>query len=370
MKAVIMAGGFGSRLYPLTAKRPKPMVPLVNKPVLSHILGLLKHHHITDVIITVKHMANQVQEYFGDGTRFGMKITYALEETPLGTAGGVKNAEPYIGNEPFLVISSDIVTDIDLTKLIRYHRDKQAKVTMALKRVNNPKGYGVVLLDKRGGIQHLLEKPQPDEIISNIVNTGIYILEPTVLAYMQADTKYDFSYDIFPQLLDDEVPFFGYLASRYWRDMGTIQNYEQAVVDVLDGKVNHIRLGTPISPGTWSGKNVSIASDAVLLGPIYIGDNVKIKPGVTIYGPTVIHDGSVIDRKTWIRNSVIDEGSYVGKHTTVYQSIIAQHSYICSESVVIRKLIHNEAQAAPVKFKLSPFPISLKEHFMSGYSYG
>ena len=187
MKAVVMAGGFGSRLYPLTAERPKPMVPLVNKPVLFHILGLLKHHNITDVIITVKHLADQVQDYFGNGSHLGMRIRYAVEDPPLGTAGGVKNAENLLDDEPFLVISSDIVTDIDLSKLIRYHHEKQAMVTMALKRVSNPKGYGIVLLDGKGYIRCLLEKPKPNQIVSNIVNTGIYVLDPSVLNYMEPE---------------------------------------------------------------------------------------------------------------------------------------------------------------------------------------
>lgn len=370
MKAVIMAGGFGSRLYPLTAKRPKPMVPLVNKPVLSHVLGLLKHHNITDVIITVKHLADQIRDHVGDGSQLGMRVRYAVEETPLGTAGGVKNAEPLLNNEPFLVISSDIVTDIDLSKLIRFHREKRSMVTMALKRINNPKGYGIVLLDGRGSIRRLLEKPEPDQMISNVVNTGIYVVEPELLAYMQPDTKYDFSYDIFPQLLDDEAPFFGYLANRYWRDIGTIQSYEQAIVDVLVGKVNHIDLGDPIRHGVWSGRNVSIASDANLFGPIYLGDNVKIKSEATIYGPTVIHDGSMIDRKAWVRHSVIDQNSYVGKHTTVYQSVVAQQGQVTPEAVVIRKVVFDDTQPATSRSTRFPhFPFSLKERIMSGYSY-
>ncbi|MCB0168781.1 MAG: NDP-sugar synthase [Anaerolineae bacterium] len=369
MKAVVMAGGLGSRLYPLTANRPKPMVPLVNKPVLSHILSLLKHHHITEVVITVKHLAEHVQEYFGDGSQLGMNIRYAVEETPLGTAGGVKNAEQFLDKEPFLVISSDIVTDIDLSNLLQYHREKQATVTMALKRVSNPKGYGVVVVDAKGEISQLLEKPEPSQITSNIVNTGVYILEPDVLNYMQADTKYDFSYDIFPALLQNKAPVFGYSATRYWRDIGTIQSYEQAVVDVLNGKVNHINLGHKVSSDVWTGRNVTIASDVCLFGPIYLGDNVKIKKGATLYGPTVIHDGSVIERKAWIRHSIIDQESHIGKEATVYQSIVSQKSQVESDSVVIRKLVHDEPAVVATNSLLPSPYTSLKERLMTGYSY-
>ena len=369
MKAVVMAGGLGSRLHPLTAKRPKPMVPLVNKPVLFHILSLLKHHNITEVVITVKHLAHHIQEYFGDGSKMGMHIRYAMEESPLGTAGGVKNAEWFLDKEPFLVISSDIVTDIDLSNLLQYHREKQAAVTMALKRVSNPKGYGVVIVDAKGGISQLLEKPEPSQITSNIVNTGIYILEPDVLNYMQTDTKYDFSYDIFPALLQDKAPIFGYLANQYWRDIGTIQSYEQAIVDVLNGKVKHIDLGNKISNGVWAGRNVTMAGDVCLFGPIYLGDNVKIKKGATLYGPTVIHDGSVVDRKAWIRHSIIDQESYIGKEATIYQSIVSQDSHIGSDSVVIRKLVHDEPQTETVSSLLPSPYTALKERLMTGYSY-
>ncbi|MCB0162922.1 MAG: nucleotidyltransferase family protein [Anaerolineae bacterium] len=244
MKAVIMAGGRGSRLRKLTTQRPKPMLPLLNKPVLAHLLNLLKHHQITDVVITVRYLAEQIKNYFGDGRDRGMAIQYAIENSPLGTAGSVKNAESYLGDEPFLVISGDAITDFDLSSVLQFHRDKQAAVTMVLKHVADPLEYGVVVTDAGGRIRHYLEKPDHGQVISNTVNTGIYVLEPEVLAMMKPNEVYDFSYDIFPRLLSQNIPLFGYLANGYWCDIGTIQRYRQATHDALVGKVKHIDRGS------------------------------------------------------------------------------------------------------------------------------
>ena len=220
------------------------MLPLLNKPVLAHLLNLLKHHQITDVVITVRYLAEQIKNYFGDGRDRGMAIQYAIENSPLGTAGSVKNAESYLGDEPFLVISGDAITDFDLSSVLQFHRDKQAAVTMVLKHVADPLEYGVVVTDAGGRIRHYLEKPDHGQVISNTVNTGIYVLEPEVLAMMKPNEVYDFSYDIFPRLLSQNIPLFGYLANGYWCDIGTIQRYRQATHDALVGKVKHIDRGS------------------------------------------------------------------------------------------------------------------------------
>lgn len=237
MKAVILAGGRGTRLRPLTDRWPKPMLPIGNQPVLAYLLNLLKYHHFTEVIITVQYMADSIQAYFGDGSYLGMTIHYALEQTPLGTAGGVKNAEPYLGDETFLVISGDILTNVDLSSVARFHQEKEALVTLVLKQVADPRGYGQVVIDRGGRILHYLEKPNVGQIVAYTVNTGIYILEPEVLAAMQPNVAYDFSYDIFPYLVGQEAPVFGYLTNGYWCDMGTRRHYWQAAADVLGGGV-------------------------------------------------------------------------------------------------------------------------------------
>ena len=243
MKAVIMAGGRGSRLGKLTTQCPKPMLPLLNRPVLAHILNLLKHHQITDVVFTVHYLAEQIKNYFGDGRDLGMAIQYAIEYSPLGTAGSVKNAQPYLDDEPFLVMSGDAITDIDLSSVLQFHWDKQAVATMVLKHVADPLEYGVVVADPGECIRYYLEKPTQSQIISHTVNTGIYVLGPEVLAMMKPSQVYDFSCDIFPRLLSQNSLLFGYPADGYWCDIGTIQRYRQARHDALVGKVKHINRG-------------------------------------------------------------------------------------------------------------------------------
>jgi mannose-1-phosphate guanylyltransferase/phosphomannomutase len=244
MKAIVMAGGFGSRLYPFTLNCPKPMLPLINQPVLAHILDLLKRHHIFDVIIATHYLPEQIQAYFGDGRHQAMSLQYSVEKLPLGTAGCVKNAQPYLDDKPFLVISGDIVTDINLAQVVRFHQEKRAVATLALTHVADPAGYGVVSTDQAGRIRQYLEKPSHQSVISNFVNTGIYVLEPKLLDDMKPDTPYDFSYDIFPRLVKQDAALFGCLAEGYWRDMGTARSYQQSIADVGAGKVNLIQAGT------------------------------------------------------------------------------------------------------------------------------
>lgn len=188
----------------------------------------------------MQYLAEQIQNYFGNGCSLGLTLRYAVEERPLGSAGSIKNAQSYLDDETFLVISGDIVTDIDLSRAIRFHRQKQALATVVLKRVANPHEYGVVVTDRSGRVRQYLEKPDRQVIISNTVNSGIYILEPGILDYMEPNQAYDFSIDIFPLIVAQNVPFFGYLADGYWRDIGTWQSYRQAMADVLAGKVSHV----------------------------------------------------------------------------------------------------------------------------------
>jgi mannose-1-phosphate guanylyltransferase / phosphomannomutase len=241
LKAIVMAGGFGKRLRPFTRNCPKPMLPLIDKPVLAHILDLLKRHRFFEIIIAAHYLPEQIQDYFGDGRHMGMTLHYSVEESPLGTAGSVKKAQSYLDDEPFLVISGDIITDINLSQVVQFHREKDALATLALTHVADPTQYGVVITDHAGHIRQYLEKPGHQQVISNFVNTGIYVLEPTLLDDMKPNTACDFSYDIFPQMLNRNQALFGYLAEGYWRDMGTMQSYQQCLADVRAGKVKLMR---------------------------------------------------------------------------------------------------------------------------------
>lgn len=332
MKAVVMAGGEGSRLRPLTITRPKPMVPVANKPVIAHILDLLKRHGITEVIVTVQYMAEIIQDYLGDGQNLGMRIHYSVEEVPLGTAGSVKNAQSYL-DDTFLVISGDALTDFDLTALIHYHRSKQALATLTLYRVPNPLEYGVVIVDKDGRIRQFLEKPSWGEVISDTVNTGIYILEPEVLDYFKPGQVFDFSKDLFPMLLERDAPLYGCVAEGYWCDIGSIQEYIRATADVLAGKVKVDEIGHPIGVNIWCGEDVEIAPDATLYGPIYMGQGAKIKGGVVIHGPTVIRDYSIIDARAHLDRCIIWRNSYIGEAAELRGTIVGRQCALKSRTV-------------------------------------
>lgn len=328
-----MAGGTGSRLRPLTIGRPKPMVPIINKPVLAHILDLLKHHNFSEVVITVQYMADHIEDYFGNGSGLGMLIHYSVEETPLGTAGSVKNAQRYL-DETFLVISGDAITDLNLSDILRFHREKGSLATLTLKSVSAPLDYGIVITDEEGHVTQFLEKPSWGQVISDTVNTGIYVLEPEVLDMLEPNVSFDFSKDVFPILLSQGKPLYGYVADGYWCDIGNIQAYMKATADVLEGKVRHIDLGHHIGGGVWTGRGVEIAPDAALYGPLYLGNEVKIKGGVVIHGPAVIRDYTIVDNRVQIERSVIWRNCYVGESAEVRGAVVSRQCNIKAKSVL------------------------------------
>ena len=333
MKAVVMAGGAGSRLRPLTMARPKPMVPMVNKPVMAHILDLLKRHGLTDVAITLQYMADVIQDYFGDGSALGMNLHYFIEDEPLGTAGSVKNAQEFL-DETFVVISGDAVTDINLTSLIEFHKAKGALVTIALYKVPNPLEYGVVITDEEGRIAQFLEKPSWGEVISDQVNTGIYVIEPRALDYFEKGKPFDFSKDLFPMLLSNGEPMYGYVVSGYWCDVGNIQEYVRASFDFLEGKVHLEEPGERLGDKIWVGRDVEIAPDARLYGPIYLGNEVKVKGGVIIQGPAVIRDYTIVDNRALIERSVIWRNCYIGEGVEVRGAVIGRQCTVKSQVAI------------------------------------
>lgn len=334
MKAVLMAGGEGSRLRPLTIMRPKPMVQIVNKPVMEHVLDLLKRHGITEVVVTLQYLASVIQDYFGDGSSLGMKIHYSIEETPLGTAGSVKQAE-HLLDEPFIVISGDALTDFDLDEIISFHKSREAKATLTLYQVPNPLEYGVVIIDEEGRIRQFLEKPSWGEVISDTVNTGIYVLDPSIFDYIPAGKPVDFSQDVFPQLLKNGDRLYGFVQDGYWCDVGNIQEYMRANADVLNGKVKVGPLGHEIGPGIWAeSANVEIAPDAQLYGPVWLGEAAKIKGGAILRGPTVIRDYTIVDTQAQVDRSIIWRNSYVGERAEVRGAIICRQCSLRSKAMV------------------------------------
>jgi mannose-1-phosphate guanylyltransferase/phosphomannomutase len=334
-----MAGGEGSRLRPLTIGRPKPMVPVVNKSVIGHLFDLLKHHGITEVIVTLRYMASFIQDYFDDGSSIGMKITYSIEEAPLGTAGSVKHAARYL-DDTFIVISGDALTDFNLGEIVRVHKERRALASITLTRVTNPLEFGVIVTEPDGQITQFLEKPSWGEIISDTVNTGLYVLEPEVLDMIPDGTTYDFAGELFPRMLSNKMPLYGYVASGYWCDVGNISEYMRANADVLYGRMKLPEpLGADIGGNIYVGENVEISPSAQLFGPIYLGNEVKIKGDVRIYGPAVIRDYSVIDNYNRIERSIIWRNNYIGEGCEVRGAIITRQCSIKSHVVAYEGVV-------------------------------
>ncbi|MDF1542407.1 MAG: sugar phosphate nucleotidyltransferase [Anaerosomatales bacterium] len=325
MRAVIMAGGEGSRLRPLTSLQPKPMVPIVNQPVMEHIIGLVKHHGITDIVATLAFMPQVIQDYFGDGEEWGTRMSYALEETPLGTAGSVKNAEALLAGDPFIVISGDALTDIDLTHVIEFHRSKGAAVTIALKSMPDPLEFGVVITDGNGRIERFLEKPSWGQVFSDTINTGIYVVEPEVLAHIPEGTPFDFSSELFPLLMEKGYPLYGCVVDGYWCDVGSFDSYMQAHRDVLDGEAKVYIPGVQTRERVWIDEGARIDEGVVIGDKVVIGPNVTLRTGAHVGDYTVLGDNCVIGTGANVSHSVLWSDTFLGRHSTVEGSVLCRH---------------------------------------------
>ena len=321
-----MAGGEGTRLRPMTANQPKPLLPVVNKPIMEHVLLLLKRHGFTETVVTVQFLASLVRNYFGDGEDVGMSLQYATEEMPLGTAGSVKNAEDELRSDPFLVISGDALTDIDLSALVRYHKENSALVTVALTRVPNPLEFGIIIVDEDGRIQRFLEKPTWGQVFSDTVNTGIYVMEPEVLAEVPAGVSVDWSGDVFPQLLKSGAPLYGWIADGYWEDVGSHESYFKAQADALSGKVDVKIDGFEVSPGVWVSEDAEVDPEAVLTGPLCIGDYAKIEAGAQLREFTTVGSNVVVKEGAFLHRAVVHNNVYVGQGTTLRGCVVGKNT--------------------------------------------
>ena len=326
MKAVIMAGGFGTRIQPLTSSLPKPMIPLFNRPIMLHIVELLKKHDITDLVMLLYHQPFIVKNFFRDGADFGVKITYVTPLQDLGTAGAVKAAEKYL-DEPFLVISGDLLTDFNLRKAIDFHASHKAKATITLTSVKDPLQFGVVITDKAKRITQFLEKPGWGEVISDTINTGIYILEPEILSLIPEGENFDFSQDLFPLMLKNNSALFGYPAQGYWRDIGNTDSYREACHDVFKGMVE---LNVDEAKQDVAGKDLRFGADVKLenesgmQGTVIIGDNTQVLGDVSIKD-SVIGRNCTIERGVKLNRCIIWDNSYVKKGTKITDSVICSN---------------------------------------------
>ncbi len=322
MKAVVMAGGEGTRLRPITANRPKPLVPVANRPIMEHILLLLKSHGITQVVATLYYLADAIEGYFGDGAELGVGLHYSVEDTPLGTAGSVKLAEEHLRDGTFLIISGDALTDVNLKPAIEFHKQKGAIATLILARVPNPLEFGVVITREDGRITRFLEKPSWSEVFSDTVNTGMYILEPEIFDYMESGKAYDFSQDLFPMLLREGKPLYGYVMNEYWSDVGSITQYRDAHIDLLTGKVQLAPPGTETMPGVWVGSGTSIDPEAQIVPPICLGRNCRIKRGAVIGPYTVLGDNCIVEPNALVVRTIAWDSVYIGVGSHLQGAII------------------------------------------------
>jgi len=321
VKAIIMAGGEGTRLRPLTCHLPKPLVPVLNRPVMEYTVELLKKHGITEIGVTLQYLPQEIKDWFGDGEKWGVSLKYFTETKPLGTAGSVKNAESFL-DDTFIVISGDALTDLELQQAIDFHRQRKALVTIVLTSVANPLEYGVVLTRPDGRIERFLEKPGWGEAFSDQVNTGIYLLEPEIFQFIPRDKQYDFSKDLFPFLLSRNLPIFGCLLKGYWCDIGNLSQYLQANYDFLSGKVALTIQGTYQGDGIWLGPGVKLQPGVKIKGPVYIGANVELEDNVVLDSYSVLGDNCKVGEGTVIKKTVLWNNVYLGKKVDLRGSVI------------------------------------------------
>lgn len=322
MKAVILVGGLGTRLRPLTINTPKAMMPVINRPFLEYVVRRLSGHGVSEIVLALSHLARPIEGYFGDGSRLGVGLHYVLEKTALGTAGAVKNTERFL-DETFLVLNGDIFTDLDLTAMLDFHRQKKSKATIALTPVDDPTSYGLIETDAQGRVTRFLEKPGWDQVTTNMINAGTYILEPEVLSHIPPQTNFSFEHQLFPFLLDRGEPVYAYPSPCYWIDIGTPEKYFRLNKDLLNGKSEQ-----------YNYKPAGRALSARITGPVVPGENCIIGRRVRLTGPLVIGPGCQIAEGAVVEESILWQDVDIGPGAQVRRSIIANSCHLGAGSVV------------------------------------
>lgn len=324
MKAIILAGGKGTRLRPLTCRMPKPMIPVINKPLLEHTVMLLKKHGIKEIGITMMYMPQEIENYFKDGSKWGVKLQYFFEKQPLGTAGSILNAASFL-DEPFLVVCGDCITDMNLSDVADFHAFKKALVTMVLTKAENPQGFGIALTDANGYITGFKEKPRKRDILSDTINTGVYAMNPEVLNHIAPGRPFDLSRDLFPRLMKEKLPFLGYSTSCYWSDVGSPESYLKTNWDMLDCRLISCMPGFNPSQNIYIGKGTVVEPDAAINGPCVIGNNCYIGHNAVIGGYTVIGDNCIIEDNTSVKRSLLLGNCTVGRGSELRGSILGNN---------------------------------------------
>jgi len=326
-KAIILVGGEGTRLRPLTNGIPKPMLPILNRPFLEYTIAYLKKYHLREIILTVGYLPGVIQDYFGDGSRLGIRLHYALEDSPLGTAGAVKNTEHYLDNT-FVVLNGDIFTDLNIADMFAFHQQKKSKATIALFWADNPCAFGVVETERDGRVRQFIEKPSPDEAATNWINAGIYIIEPELLQYVPKDTHYMFERGLFPRLLELGEPVYGYKFSGQWLDMGTPEKYLRLNCDLLLADEKPALVGSPNEDGLYCAEDAVIHHSAQITGPVIIANRSRIGPRARIRGPVVIGPDCNIGDGAVLETSVLWHGVTIGSGAVLKKCVVGNDTKI------------------------------------------
>lgn len=343
MKALLLAGGLGTRLRPLTENLPKPMAPIANRPWLEHLIIHLREQGVDQFIMAAHHYPDVIRRHFGDGRRWGVKIEYSLEPFLMGTAGVIKNAERFL-DERFLVVNADIVHLPQLVPLLDFHRQHGGIATIALTEVEDPSSYGVVEQDDSGRILRFVEKPRREEAPSNRINAGLYIFEPEVMRYIPAQREVSIERETFPRLIEEGAGVYGMVSRGYWRDMGTPARYRQVHWDVLNRRFPLLMHGRQIQPDVWAGEDVEFGAGVLLVPPVLIGNNVKIGDQ-TVIGPyAVIGDNCYIGAHVHCSNSILWDRSVVRDNSRLSNSIFGYRTVAPAGEVFNNSIINQPGE--------------------------
>jgi len=334
VKAVILVGGEGLRLRPLTCNVPKTMVPVVNKPFLEHMIDNLRRHQIDQIILAICYLPDCIQRHFGDGSDFGVSLTYLVEQSPLGTGGAVKNAERFL-DDTFVVFNGDTFSDLDLSDMIEFHRDHKAKATIALTPVEDPSAYGVVEIDSQSRVKRFVEKPSWEGVTSDLINAGAYVLEPEVLDLIPSGIHSMLERGLFPDLVEQSIPFFGYSSDAYWIDIGVPEDYLKLHHDILMGKVAARFPGKSMADDIWVEEGCKMHPSARITGPVVIGKGCTVEQGARISGPAVLGAGCTVGQDTAIDEAILWENVRLGKDATVRNSVVGNNSVVGDDTWVV-----------------------------------
>jgi mannose-1-phosphate guanylyltransferase len=327
MKAIILVGGLGTRLRPLTCNTPKPMIPLVNQPFIEHMIESIRDQGVDEVILAVQYLADRFRDALGDGSRLGLKVHIIEEPEPRGTAGAVKNVEQMLDGTTF-VFNGDVMTDLDLQAMLAFHREHGSKCTIALTPVEDPTAFGLVETERDGRIRRFLEKPRPEDVTTNMINAGTYILEPDVFRYVPPGQHYMFERGLFPVLLQTSDPMYGFPSRSYWTDVGKPQTYLEVHHDILIGKVRYTFRGNQIADRVWAEDGADIHETAQIVGPIVMGRGVRIGAGASVIGPTVIGARCVIEANATVEGAVLWEDNLIGEGASLRSCVVGRGNRI------------------------------------------